>query len=45
VHCDINDGVQGDSSSCRNSTLLHRQVDFDPSPVQMCTSFGRNSHA
>ncbi|CAF1685532.1 unnamed protein product [Rotaria magnacalcarata] len=36
---------KSDSSSCRNSTLLHRQVDFDPSPVQMCTSFGQNSHA
>ncbi|CAF2979786.1 unnamed protein product [Rotaria socialis] len=37
LHCDINDGVQGGSSSYRNSTLLHRQVDFDPSPVQMLT--------
>ncbi|CAF4281411.1 unnamed protein product [Rotaria socialis] len=45
LHCDINDGVQGGSSSYRNSTLLHRQVDFDPSPVQMRTSFGQNSHA
>ncbi|CAF3388907.1 unnamed protein product [Rotaria socialis] len=45
VDCDINDGVQGGSSSYRNSTLLHRQVDFDPSPVQMRASLGQNSHA
>ncbi|CAF4600680.1 unnamed protein product [Rotaria sp. Silwood1] len=45
VFCDINDGVQGGSSSYRNSILLHREVNFDPSPVNMRISFGQNSQA
>lgn len=45
VFCDINDGVQGGSSSYRNSILLHRDVGFDPSPVHMRVSFGQDSHA
>ena len=45
VLCDINDGVQGGSSSYRNSILLHREVDYDPSPVNMRVSFGQDSHA
>ncbi|CAF2658622.1 unnamed protein product [Rotaria sp. Silwood2] len=45
VFCDINDGVQGGSSSYRNTILLHREVNFDPSPVHMRVSFGQNSHA
>jgi predicted NAD/FAD-binding protein len=45
VFCDINDGVQGGSSSYRNSILLHQQVGFNPSPVHMRVSFGQESHA
>ncbi|CAF0982144.1 unnamed protein product [Rotaria sordida] len=45
VFCDINDGVQGGSSSYRNTILLHREVNFDPSPTHMRVSFGQNSSA
>ena len=45
VVCDINDGVQGGSSSYRNSILLHREVGFEPSPVNMRVSFGQDSWA
>ena len=45
VFCDINDGVQGGSSSYRNSILLHRQVGYEPSPVNMRVSFGQESRA
>ncbi|UJR08567.1 hypothetical protein I4U23_012826 [Adineta vaga] len=45
VFCDINDGVQGGSSSYRNSILLHREVDFHPSSVHMRVSFGQNSRS
>ena len=41
VFCELNDGVQGGSSSYRNSILLHREVNFEPSPVQMRVSFGQ----
>lgn len=44
VYCDINDGVQSGSSSYRNSILLHREVGFDPSPINMCVSFGQDSY-
>jgi predicted NAD/FAD-binding protein len=45
VFCDINDGVQGGSSSYRNSILLHRQVGYEPSPVNMHVSFGQHTRA
>jgi predicted NAD/FAD-binding protein len=45
VFCDINDGVQGGSSSYRNSVLLHREVGFEPSPVHMRVSVGQDSYA
>jgi predicted NAD/FAD-binding protein len=45
VSCEINDGVQGGSSSYRNSILLHREVGFDPSPVHMRISFGQDTYA
>ncbi len=45
VFCDINDGVQGGSSSYRNSVLLHREVGYEPSPVHMRVSFGQQTHA
>ncbi len=45
VFCDINDGVQGGSSSYRNSILLHQEVGYNPSPVHMRISFGQDNHA
>ena len=45
IFCDINDGVQGGSSSYRNSILLHREVGFEPTPVHMRVSFGQDTHA
>ncbi|CAF0803691.1 unnamed protein product [Adineta ricciae] len=45
VYCDINDGVQGGSSSYKNSILLHREVNFQPSPVHMRVSFGQDSRS
>lgn len=45
VFCEINDGVQGGSSSYRNSILLHQQVGYETSPVQMKVSFGQGDHS
>lgn len=45
VFCDVNDGVQGGSSSYRNSILLHREVGYHPSPLHMRISFGQDAHA
>ena len=40
IFCDINDGVQGESSSDQNSILLHREVSYDPNLENMHVSFG-----
>lgn len=45
VFCDVNDGVQGGSSSYRNSIRLHREVGYEPSPVNMRVSFGQDTRA
>lgn len=45
VFCELNDGVQGGSSSYRNSIMLHRQVGFEPKPVDMRVSFGRDERS